>query len=74
MRLNKKYDIHQLRDYSSVFTRSEVMRWRESDWSSLRAKVERYDPNLLKSQCTYLTYIKYVYRVTGEILPKRVRL
>jgi hypothetical protein len=69
MRLNKKYDIHQLRDYSSVFTRSEVMRWRESDWSSLRAKVERYDPNLLKSQCTYLTYIKYVYRVLEKFYP-----
>ena len=69
MGLGKKYDISQLRDYSSLFSRSEVNRWYKNDWSSLRMKIDRYDPSLLQKKCSYLSYLKQVYRVLERFYP-----
>src|ERR1700733_4568087 len=69
MRLGEKYDISQLRDYSSLFSRSEVNRWYKNDWSSLRMKIDRYDPSLLQRKCSYLSYLKQVYRVLARFYP-----
>lgn len=69
MRLGRKYDISQLRDYSSLFLRSEVNRWYKNDLSSLRLKIDRYDSSKLQKKCTYLSYLKQVYRVLERFYP-----
>jgi len=59
-----KYHNNQLRDYSSLFSRNEVLSWFKMDFTSLNCKIERYDENWLKSiKTTYLDYLKYVYSV-----------
>jgi len=59
-----KYDINQLRDYSSLFLRNEVLSWLKSDFTSVNFKIERYDENWLKiNKSTYLDYLKYVYSI-----------
>jgi hypothetical protein len=69
MGLSKTYDISRLRDYSSLFSRSEVNRWYKNDWSSLRMKIDRYDPSLLQKRCTYLVYLRQVYRILEKFYP-----
>ena len=59
-----RYQISQLRDYSSLFSRSQVLSWLKKDFSSINCKIERYDDKWLKSQNqTYLDYLKYVYSI-----------
>lgn len=59
-----KYHINQLRDYSSLFSRNEVLSWLKMDFVSMNYKIERYDEKWLKSKdTTYLDYLKYVYKV-----------
>lgn len=59
-----KYHINQLRDYSSLFSRSEVLSWLKMDFTSINFKIARYDESWLKSnKSTYLDYLKYVYSV-----------
>ncbi len=69
MRIGQKYDINRLREYSSLFSRSEVSRWYKNDWSSLRLKIDRYDSAVLEKQCSYLFYLKQVYRVLERFYP-----
>ncbi len=62
-----KYHINQLRDYSSLFSRSEVLSWLKMDFTSINYKIERYDEKWLKSQnSTYLDYLKYIYSVLAD--------
>lgn len=64
METTVKYHNSQLRDYSSLFSRSEVLSWLKMDFTSINFKIERYDENWLKSKkATYLDYLKYVYSV-----------
>lgn len=59
-----EYQNNQLRDYSSLFSRGEVLSWLKMDFASINYKIERYDGNWLKSKkSTYLEYLKYVYSV-----------
>jgi hypothetical protein len=59
-----KYHINQLRDYSSLFTRSEVYSWLKMDFASINLKIKRYDDKWLKrSNSSYLDYLKYIYSV-----------
>lgn len=59
-----KYQSDQLRDYSSLFSRSEVLSWLKMDFTSINFKIERYDENWLKTKdATYLDYLKYVYSI-----------
>lgn len=69
MQIRQKYDINRLRDYSSLFSRSEVVRWFKNDWSSIRLKIDRYDPNILQKEYSYLSYIKQTYRILERFYP-----
>lgn len=62
-----KYQINQLRDYSSLFSRSQVLSWLKMDFSSINFKIERYDEKWLNNQnSTYLDYLKYIYSVLAD--------
>lgn len=59
-----KYQTNQLRDYSSLFSRNEVLSWLKMDFASIDFKIKRYDVNWLNSsKQTYLDYLRYVYSV-----------
>lgn len=61
------YQINQLRDYSSLFSRNQVLSWLKMDFTSINFKIERYDDKWLKNQkSTYLDYLKYVYSVLAD--------
>lgn len=62
-----RYQINQLRDYSSLFSRGQVLSWLKMDFSSINYKIERYDDKWLNSQNqTYLDYLKYVYSILAD--------
>ena len=62
-----KYHNEQLRDYSSLFSRNEVLSWFKNDFTSIDCKIDRYDRNWLKSgKANYLDYLKYVYSVLAD--------
>jgi hypothetical protein len=62
-----RYPINQLRDYSSLFSRSQVLSWLKMDFSSINYKIERYDDKWLNNpNLTYLEYLKYVYSVLTD--------
>ena len=69
MQIKKTYPVNQLRDYSSLFMRSEVIRILNEDHSSINKKVGRYDKNLFNKDITYLKYYKYIYKVLGKYYP-----
>lgn len=53
----------RLRDYSSLFSRNQVLSWFNNDFSSINAKIIRYDWQLLNKQnWTYLKYLKKIYK------------
>lgn len=67
METSVKYHNDQLRDYSSLFSRNEVLSWLKMDFTSINRKIERYDINWLKSsKVTYLDYLRYVYLVLAK--------
>lgn len=62
-----RYQISQLRDYSSLFSRSQVLSWLKLDFSSINYKIKRYDDKWINSQnLTYLDYLKYVYSILAD--------
>src|SRR5690606_7805332 len=62
-----KYHNSQLRDYSSLFSRSQVLSWLKMDFTSINFKIERYDEKWLNNHnLTYLEYLKYVYSVLAD--------
>lgn len=62
-----KYQINQLRDYSSLFSRSQVLSWLKMDFASINFKIERYDEKWLNNQnTTYLDYLKYIYSILAD--------
>lgn len=67
--LRKTYPVDQLRDYSSLFTRSEVNRVLDNDLSVINKKIKRYDERLLYKDISYLNYYRYVYKVIGHHYP-----
>ena len=67
MESTMKYQIDQLRDYSSLFSRSQVHSWLKMDFSSINFKIERYDGKWLNPHnSTYLDYLKYIYSVLAD--------
>lgn len=59
-----KYQINQLRDYSSLFSRSEAISWLKMDFNSINYKIERYDEKWLEhKKSTYLDYLKHIYSI-----------
>jgi hypothetical protein len=62
-----EYQINQLRDYSSLFSRREALSWLKMDFTSINYKIESYDENWLKHQnSTYLDYLKYIYSILAD--------
>jgi hypothetical protein len=67
MNTETKYHVNQLRDYSSLFSRREVLSWLKMDFSSLNYKIKRYDTKWLEfPDSTYLDYLKYVYFILAD--------
>lgn len=59
-----EYQINQLRDYSSLFSRSEALSWLKMDFTSINCKIKRYDKKWLEyKNSTYLDYLKYIYSI-----------
>ena len=63
IKLKKTYQINQLRDYSTLFSRSEVNRLIKSDFNSINLKIKRYDSNLIDKNFNYL---KYIYKIMRQ--------
>ncbi|MDN3672434.1 sce7726 family protein [Flavobacterium branchiarum] len=61
--MKTSYKINQLRDYSTLFSRSEVNRWMKNDFDSINLKIQRYDSNILNKKVNYLKYLKDVYKI-----------
>ncbi len=60
----KTFSPNQLRDYSSLFSRSAVKEWMNGNLSSIDFKIKRYDENWYSStKRTYIDYLKFVYSV-----------
>jgi len=55
-------NINQLRDFSTFFTRSEVLRLLKSDFKSVNTKLQRYDLIEKKRGCSYLEVLKKAYK------------
>jgi len=64
MLLKTSYSQNQLRDYSSLFSRSEAQSWMRSDFASIDYKIERYDGHWLNfAGVSYVDYLKHVYHI-----------
>lgn len=61
--------INQLRDYSTLFSRSEVNRWLKGDFDSINIKIERY--NLIEQYKgnSYLNFLRNTYRILEKNYP-----
>lgn len=58
------YSHNQLRDYSSLFSRSVAELWIKSNFESINYKIERYDSKWKDfKNSTYLDYLKYIYQI-----------
>lgn len=58
------YNTNQLRDYSSLFSRNEVLHWFKKDFRSINYKIKRYDEGWINANnTTYLDYLRFVYSV-----------
>lgn len=55
-------DINQLRDFSTFFTRSEILRLLKSDFGSVNTKLQRYNLIEKKRGYTYLKVLKEAYK------------
>lgn len=67
--MKKTYSNNQLRDYSTLFLRSEVNRIMRNDFNSFNAKIARYQKELTFKNDTYLSYLKKVYKVLEKHYP-----
>ena len=64
MNSKEKKDLNLLRDYSSIFTRSEAISMLKGDFRSIDLKINRHSKRIPNSAYTsYLKFIKHAYRV-----------
>ena len=64
MSSTRTFSPNQLRDYSSLFSRSSVKEWMNGNLSSIDYKIKRYDENWFsKTKTTYIDYLRFVYSV-----------
>ena len=64
MSSTRTFSPNQLRDYSSLFSRSAVKEWMKGNLSSIDFKISRYDQNWYsKTKRTYIDYLKFIYSV-----------
>lgn len=67
--MKRTYSINQLRDYSALFSRSEVIRILRDDFQSFNTKIIRYGVSSKKKETTYLSYLKSIYRILEKHYP-----
>ncbi len=64
------YSLNQLRDYSSLFSRSEVEQWATGNFFSINKKIRRYDNNWASfKNATYIGYLKHLYKILEQHYP-----
>ena len=64
------YSLNQLRDYSSLFSRSEVEQWATGNFFSINKKIKRYDNNWASfKNATYIGYLKHLYKILEQHYP-----
>lgn len=60
----EEYTLNQLRDYSSLFSRSEVEQWSIGNFTSINQKITRYDNHWVSyKNATYISYLKHLYKI-----------
>ena len=57
---------NQLRDFSTLFSRSEVNRWLKGDFQSIYIKLERYNLTDKNKGISYLKFLRNVYHILEE--------
>lgn len=61
--------INQLRDFSTLFSRSEVNRWLKGDFASINLKLERHNLIKLNKGNSYLKFLRKTYRILEKSYP-----
>lgn len=61
--------LNQLRDFSSLFSRSEVSRWLKNDFSSIDIKLYRYNLYEKNRGNSYLSILKKTYKILEKNYP-----
>ncbi len=60
---------NQLRDFSTLFSRSEVNRWLKGDFNSIDIKLERYNLNEKNKGNSYLKFLRNTYHILEKNYP-----
>lgn len=63
------YSANQLRDLSSLFSRSEALRWFKNDFSSINIKLQRYNKYDNFKGKSYLEVLKKAYKIVEKAYP-----
>ncbi len=64
LEIKTSYSQNQLRDYSSLFLRSEAKSWMKNDFTSINCKIKRYDEHWIRyTNVTYYDYLKHIYSI-----------
>lgn len=63
------YTSNQLRDFSSLFSRSEVNRWLKGDFESINIKLERYNLTEENEGNSYLKFLRSTYNILEKNYP-----
>lgn len=63
------YSKNQLRDFSSLFSRSEVNRWFKDDFETIDLKLQRYKLSEKNKGNSYLTVLKQTYKLLEKHYP-----
>ena len=67
--MKMEYSVNQLRDFSSLFTRSEVFRWFKDDFESIDLKLQRYRLSESNKGRSYLNVLKQAYKILEKHYP-----
>lgn len=63
------FNTNQLRDFSSLFLRSEVSRWLKNDFKSIDLKLNRYNLFDQYEGNSYLSVLRKIYKVLEKYYP-----
>lgn len=63
------FTVNQLRDFSSLFSRSEVCRWLKNDFKSIDIKLNRYNLSGKYKGSSYLSFLRKTYKVLEKHYP-----
>lgn len=63
------YTLNQLRDFSTLFSRSEVNRWLKGDFDSIDIKLKRYNLTEQNKGKSYLKFLRNTYRILEKNYP-----